>query len=628
MKNNSLTDIINSRQQSITERVKFNSMVNVLPKNGLMSVLFPELTNYKLQKPDSSSEKVLKNINKNFSLFAKNSKKLNSISSNFLVMKGDVNKFAKSQNVRPRLSVNERTDSVTTVSRDETTPSFVKSEKGGNMILMISALALAITIGYKTLGKSFDTSIEKLMSSLPNLGNNIYERLKKSFEDIDFTSFIQNSASKINDEIKNSFDEAKNSIINSEIAKKIKNVVSGREPEVDDSTATAKPTAKPTDVPPEQSGDSTQRMLAELRKREGKYDSPAHPLSSARGAYGITAPAYTDIAKKDTYFAGKDQATLTPADQDRAVLVLRTINQDRLRAQGVEPTEANQQLAHFLGAKGAADYLKNGYISPEAAAANGGLEKTRKIAEERLALGRSLSMPTAIKKETKEPLSTQAPSTSPKPAGKDGFVTWSQSMRDYGEMKTVNGAVIHHTGGGSMSGAIETLKQRGLSYHYMIDKNGTVKQLIPGKGIGYHAGYGPNQSTFGIALVAENDRKVTPEQIQAASNLNAKLASEYGYDSKNVFGHGEISKNKMATEGKTVVDFITKSAASKKDQSLLLLLQAGADLNYKNQESVANFERQKKLFHSNKGRSKNQNVASNNPNVLPYLLDRLSNNIG
>ena len=59
MKNNSLTDIINSRQQSITERVKFNSMVNVLPKNGLMSLLFPELRDYKLQKSESSNEKIL-----------------------------------------------------------------------------------------------------------------------------------------------------------------------------------------------------------------------------------------------------------------------------------------------------------------------------------------------------------------------------------------------------------------------------------------------------------------------------------------------------------------------------------------------------------------------------------------
>ena len=82
----------------------------------------------------------------------------------------------------------------------------------------------------------------------------------------------------------------------------------------------------------------------------------------------------------------------------------------------------------------------------------------------------------------------------------------------------------------------------------------------------------------------------------------------------------------MATEGKTVVDLITKSFSSIKDQSLLLLLRAGADLNYKNEESVANFENQKKSFHSNK--EKNQRIASNDPDVLPYLLDRLSNNSG
>ena len=139
------------------------------------------------------------------------------------------------------------------------------------------------------------------------------------------------------------------------------------------------------------SDEYTQRMLAELRKREGNYDSPPHAASSAQGAYGITAPAYSDIQRADPYFANRPQGQLSPADQDRAALVLRGLNQERLRSQGVEPTEANQQLAHFLGPKGAADYLKNGYISPEAAAANGGVEKVRQIAEERLALGRQLS---------------------------------------------------------------------------------------------------------------------------------------------------------------------------------------------------------------------------------------------
>jgi hypothetical protein len=79
---------------------------------------------------------------------------------------------------------------------------------------------------------------------------------------------------------------------------------------------------------------------------------------------------------------------LTPEEQDRANQVVRDMNSQGLQSQGVEPTESNLQLAHFLGAKGAADYLSSGYISPEAAAANGGLEKTRQIAESRLAMGR------------------------------------------------------------------------------------------------------------------------------------------------------------------------------------------------------------------------------------------------
>jgi hypothetical protein len=157
------------------------------------------------------------------------------------------------------------------------------------------------------------------------------------------------------------------------------------------SPAAAAPAAPPAAAVAPGSDEYTQTMLAELRKREGNYDSPPHSASSAQGAYGITAPAYSDIQRADPYFANRPQGQLSPADQDRAALVLRGLNQQRLQSQGVEPTEANQQLAHFLGPKGAADYLSSGYISPEAAAANGGVEKVRQIAEERLALGRQLS---------------------------------------------------------------------------------------------------------------------------------------------------------------------------------------------------------------------------------------------
>lgn len=136
-----------------------------------------------------------------------------------------------------------------------------------------------------------------------------------------------------------------------------------------------------------------ENVFAQLRPKEGgRYDQPPHPLSSAQGAYGITAPAYSDIQKNDPYFAGKPQNQLTPEEQDRAAVVLREkVQVPALRQFGVDPTEPNIQLSHFLGPAGAAQFLKNGYISPEAAAANGGMQNAQKIARDRLAFGTQLA---------------------------------------------------------------------------------------------------------------------------------------------------------------------------------------------------------------------------------------------
>jgi hypothetical protein len=132
--------------------------------------------------------------------------------------------------------------------------------------------------------------------------------------------------------------------------------------------------------------------LAAIRQKEsgGNYNVGKHPNSSASGAYGITNAAYTDIQRANPYFAGRDRATLSPQEQDQAALTLRGINDGYLRNLGVEVTEPNRQLAHFLGAGGAARYLQDGTISEEAAAANGGFAKANQIAQDRLALGKQL----------------------------------------------------------------------------------------------------------------------------------------------------------------------------------------------------------------------------------------------
>ena len=145
--------------------------------------------------------------------------------------------------------------------------------------------------------------------------------------------------------------------------------------------------SEPVQAPP------ASERLTGMRSREGgSYGMQQHSdKSSASGAYGITAPAYTDIQKNDPYFAGKAQNQLTPQEQDRAANVYHSnVLTPRLTQLGIQPTEQNLQLSHFLGADGAANFLKTGQISPEAAAANGGVAKATKIAQERMSFGAGL----------------------------------------------------------------------------------------------------------------------------------------------------------------------------------------------------------------------------------------------
>lgn len=107
--------------------------------------------------------------------------------------------------------------------------------------------------------------------------------------------------------------------------------------------------------------------------------------STAYGAYGLTAPAYQDVQTMAPEFANRPITSLTPDEQTRALQLYTQKNSQALRQYGVDPNEANIRLAHFLGARGASEYLSTGAISPAAAAANGGEERVRQIAQQRLA---------------------------------------------------------------------------------------------------------------------------------------------------------------------------------------------------------------------------------------------------
>lgn len=77
----------------------------------------------------------------------------------------------------------------------------------------------------------------------------------------------------------------------------------------------------------------------------------------------------------------------------------------------------------------------------------------------------------------------------------------------------VTGIVMHATAGSSLQGAIETLRERGLSYDYIIEKDGTITKCCPTANVAFHAGnsYGPKEA----------EAKVSRTQ-DASSNFVAK----------------------------------------------------------------------------------------------------------
>ena len=139
--------------------------------------------------------------------------------------------------------------------------------------------------------------------------------------------------------------------------------------------------------------------------------------------------------------------------------------------------------------------------------------------------------------------------------------------------KTV-AAIMHHTGGRGLEATVRTLQSRGLSYHYLIDRDGRIVQSLPDNLVAWHAHPNDkkpsltNANTVGIATVAKDDSDLTPEQIASAVTLEDALAKKYGFPKTDVFGHGEVSSHKHPQEGATIVKAIRGGALPSKELNI------------------------------------------------------------
>lgn len=61
--------------------------------------------------------------------------------------------------------------------------------------------------------------------------------------------------------------------------------------------------------------------------------------------------------------------------------------------------------------------------------------------------------------------------------------------------------VLHATGGSTVVGALDALREKGLGYHYIVDQNGHVYKAVSAADETYHAGssYGPHEAKEGLS---------------------------------------------------------------------------------------------------------------------------------
>ena len=158
----------------------------------------------------------------------------------------------------------------------------------------------------------------------------------------------------------------------------------------------------------------------------------------------------------------------------------------------------------------------------------------------------------------------------------------------YGTLKTIDNLILHHTGGHGLGATIRTLestRKDGVQYatHYVIDRDGKVYQVRPDTDLLYHLGATKradvsNENSIGVEIIAKDSSDFTPQQIMASKALSSQLQKKYGIPIDRIFGHGEVSPHKMPSEGRGLAESIRgefRQAEQNRDKKVSLLPVSG-----------------------------------------------------
>jgi hypothetical protein len=143
-------------------------------------------------------------------------------------------------------------------------------------------------------------------------------------------------------------------------------------------------------------------------------------------------------------------------------------------------------------------------------------------------------------------------------------ISGSSTMKGKGTpLKNDKYFILHHTAGrGTPQGVVGILNSRKLGVQWVIDRDGAIYQTLPKGSFGQHVA--PNKSSApsdmsnrtsqGVEIIGSNDKDILIKQCKSA----LMIIKDLGYSLSNVYGHGEVQSNKMATEGQKCKRYATK----------------------------------------------------------------------
>jgi hypothetical protein len=97
---------------------------------------------------------------------------------------------------------------------------------------------------------------------------------------------------------------------------------------------------------------------------------------------------------------------------------------------------------------------------------------------------------------------------------------------------------------------LKALQQGKVAYHYLIDKEGNIRQLKRDNDIAFHTPHQYNENSIGIGVLHVSGSDYTGDQTKALTELVASLTARYGILKNNVMSNADLNPSRKSDFGK------------------------------------------------------------------------------